>query len=206
MNPMNIPGGKRVSGRRAAGPAIVVLASLLFSPARAAATDLTAAMKQDAARIERELDRIKAQAETPAAGPARSVSFSERELNSWLACLLAADPKNALRELALKLFDDNRVEGKALVDLSGISLPLKLKPRVTLYFAAHVIVIGGVARVEFIKLFLEDQPIPVTLVDMIIAAAAQFGKSEAGSIRDAVALPRGLRDLRSRKGQLILYY
>jgi len=206
MNPMNIPEGKRASGRRVAGPAVVVLASLLFSPARAAAADLTAAMKKDAARIERELDRIKAQAGTPAPGPARSIVFSEQELNSWLACLLAADSKNALRELALKLFDDNEVEGKAFVDLSGASLPLGLKPRMNIFFAGRVIVHAGAARIELSKLFFEGQSIPVSLVDMVIAAAAKFGKSEAGSILDSVALPRGLRDLRSRKGQLILFY
>ncbi|MHB8053896.1 MAG: hypothetical protein ACYDH3_01385 [Candidatus Aminicenantales bacterium] len=203
---MNAPDGKRVFGRRVAGSAVVALAAFFFISARAAGSDVTAAMKQDAARLQTELDRIEALAPISAAHPRQSVAFSERELNSWLACLLEADKKNALRELVLKLFDDNRIEGKAYVDLSGASLPLGIKPKMTLFFAAQVIVSGGTARVEFNKLFLEGQPIPVALVDMMIAAAAKFGKSDAASILDSVALPRGLEDLRSRKGQIVLYY
>lgn len=193
--------------RRKIRPAAFFLAAALcLSTTSAASADTAKKDNQAAARIQRELDRIEALAVTPSAGPLRETSFSEGELNSWLAGMLAADPKNALRELDLKLYDDNRIEGKAFVDLSGASLPLNLKPKMNIYFAAQVIVGGGSARVEFSRIFLESQPIPVAMVDMVIAVAAQLGKSEAGSILDEVALPRGLKDLRSRNGRVILYY
>jgi len=190
--------------RKAAG---VVLAGLLCLQLSAAASaDLTKEMKQDAARLQLELDRIDALAGTPYSGPLRKSVFSEQELNAWLADLVEADPKNALRGLAIKLFDGNRIEGKAFVDLSGATLPLSFKPKMNIYFAAQVIVSEGKARVEFSKIFLDSQPIPVAVVDMVIAIAAKFGHSKAGSILDAVALPRGLKDLQSRTGQVILYY
>jgi len=163
-------------------------------------------MKKDAARIQAELDRIREQRADRISGPMRSVAFTERELNSWLAVLLEANRDDVLRELALKLFDDNRVEGKAFVDMSGASLPLGLKPRMNIFFAGQVIVRDGAAKIDIDKLFLEGQAIPIVLMDVIIAAAAAWGKSDAGSINDWVALPSGLKDLRSRKGSVILYY
>ena len=186
--------------------ATMVLAGLLCLPLSAAAADLTKAMKQAAARLQQELARIAALSGTPSPGPLRKSVFSERELNAWLADLVEADPKNALRELALKLFDDNRIEGKALVDMSGATLPLGFKPKMNIYFAAQVIVCEGKARVEFSKIFLDSQPIPVAVGDMVSAIAAKGGNSKAGSILDAGALPRGLKDLQSRAGQVILYY
>lgn len=163
-------------------------------------------MKDDAARLQQELDRIDALAGKPYSGPPRKSEFSERELNAWLADLVEADPKNALRGLALKLFDDNRIEGKAFVDLSGATLPLNFKPKMNIFFAAQVIVREGKARVEFSRIFLDSQPIPVAVVDMVIAIAAKFANSKAGSILDAVDLPRGLKDLQGRTGRVILYY
>ena len=163
-------------------------------------------MIKDAARIQAELDRIREIHADGIARPMRSVAFTERELNSWLAVLLEADRDDVLRELALKLFDDNRVEGRAFVDLSGASLPLGFKPRLNIFFAGQVIVRDAAAKIDLDKLFLEGQAIPVVLLDAIIAAAAAWGKSDAGSIKDWVALPPGLKDLRGRKGGLILYY
>lgn len=182
----------------------VVLAAVVVEPA--AGGDLTAEMIKDAARIQAELDRIQEIHAAGIARPMRSVAFTEGELNSWLAVLLEADRDDVLRELALKLFDDNRVEGRAFVDLSGASLPLGLKPRLNIFFSGKVIVRDAAAKIDLDKLFLEGQAIPVVLLDAIIAAAAAWGKSDAGSIMDWVALPPGLKDLRSRRGGLILYY
>lgn len=195
---------KRILGRRAAWALAVGLAAGAVEPA--AGGDLTAEMIKDAARIQAEIDRIGERGADRIAGPMRSVAFTERELNSWLAVLLEADRDDVLRELALKLFDDNRVEGRAFVDLSKASLPLGLKPRMNIFFAGQVIVRDGAAKIDLDKLFLEGQAIPVVLVDAIIAAAAAWGKSETGSINDWVALPPGFKDLRSHKGSLLLYY
>jgi hypothetical protein len=201
---MDIQRRKRISGHRAAWTLAVVLVAGLAGPASGG--QLTAEMKRDAARIQAELDRIKKNYEDGKTGSMRSVAFTERELNSWVAVLLETNRDNTLRELVLKLFDDNRIEGKAFIDLSGASLPLGLKPRMNIFFAGQVIVEDGAAKFDIQKLFLEGQVVRIVLLDTIIAVASALRKSEARSIKDWVDLPPGLKDLRGRQGKVILYY
>ncbi|MBN1939244.1 MAG: hypothetical protein JW843_06640 [Candidatus Aminicenantes bacterium] len=159
-----------------------------------------------AVRLQNRLDRIAAEHAAGAKHPLRTATFTESELNAWIAALIEAGGEDALRELVLKLFAENRVEGKARIDLSRASLPLGFKPRMTLFFAARVIVRDGAARVEFEKLFLEGQVIPITVLDVMIAVASGLGNRDAASIKDWVALPDGIKDLRSRPGMVDIIY
>ncbi len=208
MTPMDFLRRKRVCRRRTA----LVLAILALLAGAAAAgpqtpgNPLTAAMRKDAARIQDQLDRIAAEYDAGRKLPPRTVTFTEKELNAWIAALIEANREDVLRELVLKLFADNRVEGKAFVDLSRASLPLGLKPKMTLFFAARVLVREGAARIEFDKLFLEGQIIPIAVLDLMIALASGLGKTDAVSIKDWVALPDGLKDLRSRPGLVEITY
>ena len=191
---------------------LAVLVLFLASAGAAAAglqtpgIPMTAAMRKDAARIQDQLDRIAAEHEAGRTHPPRTVTFTENELNAWIAGLIEANSEDVLRELVLKLFADNRVEGKAFIDLSRASLPLGLKPKMTLFFAARVIAREGAARIEFDKLFLEGQVIPIAVLDLMIAVASGLGKSDAASIKDWVALPDGIKDLRSRPGLVEITY
>jgi hypothetical protein len=76
----------------------------------------------------------------------------------------------------------------------------------TLFFAARVIVREGAARIEFERLFLEGQVIPIAVLEVMIAVASGLGKSDAALIKDWVALPDGLKDLRSRPGLVEITY
>jgi hypothetical protein len=191
---------------------LAVLVLFLASAGAAAAgpqtpgIPMTAAMRKDAARIQDQLDRIAAEHEAGRTHPPRTVTFTENELNAWIAGMIEANSEDVLRELVLKLFADNRVEGKAFIDLSRASLPLGLKPKMTLFFAARVISREGAARIEFDKLFLEGQVIPIAVLDLMIAVASGLGKSDAASIKDWVALPDGIKDLRSRPGLVEITY
>lgn len=167
---------------------------------------LTEARRKDAARIQAVLDRIAGEYEEGVRKPLRTVTFTEMELNAWIASVIEANREDVLRELVLKLFDENRIEGKAFIDLSRASLPLGLKPKMNLFFAARVIVRDGAARIEFDKMFLEGQVVPIVILDLMIAVASGLGKSDAATIKDWVALPYGLKDLRSRKGLVVIAY
>jgi hypothetical protein len=175
-------------------------------PGAGAGAELTEAMKKDALKIQRELDRIEVGNLTGRKGAMKSVQFTEAELNAWLAYRIEDQKEDVLRELALKLFPDNRIEGKAFVDLSRARLPLGLKPKFNLYFAARVRVEAGAAKIEFERLFLDGQQVPIPLLDLMIAAAAGLGKSDAGAVKEWVPLPYGLKDLRSDAGRVRLYY
>ena len=92
---------------------------LLAAAAARAGIEITAEMRKDAARLQSALDLIERNRAARAALPMRSLAFSEKELNAWVAVLIESDRDGILRELALKLFEENRVEGKAFVDAGG---------------------------------------------------------------------------------------
>ena len=172
----------------------------------AAGAQLAPSVLRDALKVQKELDRIEAEGLRGRTGPVKSAVFTEAELNAWVARRIEEQNEDVLRELVLKLFAGSRVEGKAFIDLSKADLPLGLKPRMNLFFSGRVIVRDGAAKVEFDRLFIEGQQVPIVLLDLIIAASAALGKSDAGSIKDWVALPYGLKDLRGEPGRVRLYY
>jgi hypothetical protein len=180
----------------ALGLAIVLPVSAQISPA----------VKKDAERVLRALDRIEAESLTKKDGALKRSDFSEAELNAYIAYRIEAEKEGALRDLVLKLFSGNKVEGKAFVDLSGARLPLGLKPRMHLYFAGRVVTRGGAVRLEFESLFVEDRSMPLMLLDMIILAAAAIGKSEATSVNDWYELPYGIKEIKTSSQRLSLYY
>lgn len=111
-----------------------------------------------------------------------------------------------MKELKLRLFADNRIEGQVLFDLSGQHLPAGLKPRMHLNFEALFRTENGRIKVDLQKLFLEDQSVPIPLFDAIIAFAAKIGKSDPGSFKNWYELPWGLKNLRTEPGRVLVYY
>jgi hypothetical protein len=167
---------------------------------------VSAAVRKDAERVLRALDRIEAESLMKKGGALKRADFTEDELNAYIAYRIEAEREEVLRELVLKLFAGNRIEGKAFVDLSGARLPFGLKPRMNLYFEGTVVTQEGAVRIQFEKLFVEDQPMPLMLFDMIILAAAAIGKSEAVSINDWYELPYGIKEIKTVPQKVSLYY
>jgi hypothetical protein len=89
-----------------------VLASILLTAVTSGTgTELPAAVKRDALKVQNELDRIEAENLRGKPGPMKSVQITETELNAWVAYRLDEQKEDVLRELVLKLFADNRIEG-----------------------------------------------------------------------------------------------
>jgi len=167
---------------------------------------ISASVKKDAERVLIALERIEAESLSKPRKSLERADFSEAELNAYIAYRIAAEPEGVLKVLVLKLLGENKVEGKAFLDLSGASLPLGLKPRMNLYFSGRVASRAGTVHLEFENLFLEDRAVPLMLLDMIILAAAAIGKSDSGSIRDWYELPYGIKEIRTAPEKLSLYY
>ena len=132
--------------------------------------------------------------------------FTESEMNSYIAYRIASEKEELMKELRLKLFEENRIEGVILIDLTGQKLPSLLRSRMKLYFEGNFETQNGSIRLDFKKLFLEERPVPLMLLDMIIYVAARLGKTEATKINDWYELPSGIIDLRTGPGRLIVYY
>jgi hypothetical protein len=159
--------------------------------------ELPAATKREALKVIQALQKIEAESESRRSKPARRMDFSESEFNSYIAYRIEAEKEKIMKELKLKLFEGNRVEGMVAIDLRGQNLPSFLKPEMSLYFEGILITENGWARVDFKKLFIDAQQLPVTVLDFIILAAAKASNDEAGKTNDWYLMPRGIRELKT---------
>jgi hypothetical protein len=159
--------------------------------------------KAEAPRLTSALDRIGKAAPAPSLRP---VAFSESELNAYIAARLEDSREDVLRELRLRLFPDNRVEGWLELDFSRHKTPAWMKKRMNMYFAGSLEVRDSKVRFGFEKLFLEKEPMPLMMLDMIIFVASQLGKTDAQGIRSWLDLPAGVRDVSTETGRFTLWY
>lgn len=183
-----------------------VLAALALSAPPAPAGELQAVARRQALKVIKALDAIQAESLMSKSPTLRRSDFSEEEFNAYVAYRIDEEKEDVLKELKLKLFGENRVEGMAVVDLRRQNLPSFIKPRMSLYFEGVLVVQNGKARFDFRKLFLEGQDVPLLVLDVILDIAARMGKSDAASVRGWVDLPYGIRELKTREGGISLYY
>ncbi len=161
---------------------------------------------QGAKRVVQALDIIQKESTSRAGVPFKKMVFTESEMNSYIAFRIASEKEDVMKELRLKLFNGNRVEGLIFIDLTDQKLPPLLKSRMNLYFEGNFEIQNGYIRLNFRKLFLEERQVPPMLLDLIIYVAAKLGKTEVTSINDWYELPFGIRDMRTTTGQLAVFY
>jgi len=160
---------------------------------------------QEARRVVQGLEKIQKESRSRAGAPLRATDFTESELNSYIAYRIDVEKEQVMKELRLKLFAENRIEGKIFIDLSGQKLPLSLKPQMNLYFEGTFQIQNGYIRLDFQKLFLEERQVPLMLLDIIIYIASKIGNTEATSINDWYLLPNGIKDMRTGPGRVTVF-
>lgn len=139
-------------------------------------------------------------------GELLKVEITESELNSYIAHRIVTEKEEVMKDLRLKVFPENRVEGKMYFDLRGEDFPKVLRPEMTFYFEAVLNVEGGRAQLKIKELFLEQQRIEPALLDLVMYIAAKVSGNESGSINDWYLLPFGIKDIQTQKGLAIFYY
>jgi hypothetical protein len=78
----------------------------------------------------------------------RSVEVTESEFNSYVAYRIEVEKEDVLKELRVKFFEGNRIEGKIVVDLRKQKLPKFLKPQMTFFLGGQLEVKDGEARLK----------------------------------------------------------
>jgi hypothetical protein len=159
--------------------------------------------KSLAPRLAAAVERIE---KAPVSAKPRPHEFSEAELNAYLAWRLEQSKEDLLRDVRLKLYPDNRVEGWIDLDFRGRDIPPWIKERINLYFEGTLEVQPGQARFAFHKLFLEKEPMPMMMLDMIIYLASQMGKTDAQGVEDWQTLPAAVQDIRTGQARLTVWY
>ena len=163
--------------------------------------------KEEALKVFGLIEQIQVeQLQSSSTGNQKNVSVTESELNSYIAYRIDVEHSDIMKELRLKLFDKNRVEGKIFIDLRGQDLPKVLRPEMNLYFDGTLEIEEGKVRLVLKELFLEDQRIQPSVLDMIIYIGSKIQGEEPFSIGDWWELPYGIKDVKMEKGRAIFYY
>ena len=116
---------------------------------------------QEALKVLKLIEKIQIEQLEEGRDDLSKVVVTESELNSYIAYRIETEKEEIVKELRLKLFNENKIEGKILIDLRGQKLPKLLRPQMNLYFGAKVEVKDGNVRMAIKELFLEEQPIPM---------------------------------------------
>ena len=161
---------------------------------------------KDALKVLGLIDKIQQEQLEKGSRDIRNVLVTENELNSYIAHRIETEQEEILRELRLKMFDDNRVEWKILVDLEGANLPKILKPRMIFFIGGKLEVKDGYVRLDMKDLFLEDQRIQVSVFEMVIFIGSRLMGSESFSMSDWWELPYGIKDIKTHRGNAVFYY
>jgi hypothetical protein len=140
------------------------------------------------------------------AGPMRQAEFSDNDLNVYIRHRLRQSREDILRDARVQIYAGNRIEGWFDLDFSAHKIPAFIKPRINLYFMGAIFVKDGSIRFEFKDIFLEKEKVPLLMLDMIVFAASQLGKTDATSVSQWHRLPPGIRDIRTADGRFTLYY
>jgi len=165
-----------------------------------------AQLKYSPKEAEKVLELIRAIQIEPSQTQSRKVAVTESELNSYIAYRIEREKEEVMKELQLKLLNENIIEGKVFIDLKGQELPKFLRPEMTFYFGGELEVKEGNVRLKLKSLFLDDQPIKPDVLDLVSFIAAKITKTEAGGIEDWYELPYGIKNIKTFKGRAEFYY
>lgn len=136
----------------------------------------------------------------------KKIVITEKELNSYIAYRIETEKEEIMKELRLKLFKKNKIEGKVLIDLRGQKIPKFIRPQMTFYFGGKLEVKKGRARLDIKDLFLEDQRVKPTILDVILNITSKINKTEASSMNDWHELPYGIKDIKTNRRKATFYY
>jgi len=162
--------------------------------------------RQEAQKVLRVISKIERESARKTDASLENISVTENELNSYIAYRIDMEREKIMKELRVKLFKRNKIEGKILIDLSGQQIPNFLKPQMTLYFGGKLEVKGSLVKLALKDLFLEEQRLDPDVLDFIIALAAKIENYKVWSINDWFELPYGIKDVKTQNQKAVFYY
>ncbi|MDH4221023.1 MAG: hypothetical protein OEW23_19885 [Candidatus Aminicenantes bacterium] len=170
------------------------------------AQDSTDYSLQEALKVINLIEKIQLEQFEKGSGVIRNVVVTESEFNSYVAYRIDVEKEEVMKELRLRVFDDNKIEGKLVVDLREQKLPKILKPRMTFYMGGKLEVKDGNIRLNLDDLFLENQRIQPAVLDLAIFIGSKIAGGDSFNISDWWVLPHGIKDVKTQKGKLTFYY
>jgi hypothetical protein len=171
--------------------------------------------RRDAARLQVKIDKInKNVSGRRPAGPLRT-PVTETELNSYLRYEMGDKLPTGVKDPWVSILGDNRVSGRAMVDLSQVSQGHKsggmLDPYNYLTGSMPIAADGtlksknGVATFALDSASISGVPVPVWMLQEIVTYYSKSPASPQGvAIDKPFALPAGIREIQLDRGQAIV--
>jgi hypothetical protein len=161
---------------------------------------------EEALKVIRLIDKIQEEQIGKREGFLKNVIVTESEFNSYIAFRIEAEQEEIMKELRLKFFNNNKVEGKIVIDLKSQNLPKFLHPQMTFYLGGKIEVEEGLVRVNLKDLFLENQRINPEILDLVIYIGSKIQNTEPFSIEDWMELPYGIKNIKIQEKEAVFYY
>ncbi len=77
----------------------------------------------EARKVLKAIDKMESEQSRGDKGSLEKIVITEKELNSYIAYRIEREKEEIMKELRLKLFKRNKIEGKVLIDLRGQKIP-----------------------------------------------------------------------------------
>lgn len=161
---------------------------------------------EEALKVIRLIEKIQSEQIEKREGDLRNVVVSESEFNSYIAYLIEVEQEEIMKELKLKFFENNIIEGKLVIDLQSQGLPKFLPPRMVFFLRGKLEVDGALVRLDLKELFLGTQRIQPEILDLVIFIGSIVQNTEPFSIEDWVDLPYGIKNIQTGENKAIFYY
>lgn len=162
--------------------------------------------RSEAMKVVEALEKIQREQGSGTGSSLQKILITESELNSYIAYRIETEKEEVMKELRLKLFKGNKIEGMTVVDLRGQKIPKFLRPQMTFLFSAKLETKDGKVKVNVKDLFLEGQRIQPIVIDVILMIAARIDHTEPTSIKDWYELPYGIKNIEIQRGKALLFY
>jgi len=162
--------------------------------------------RQEVDKVLKAIEKVEGETASRTKRSLKKISITESELNSYIAYRIEEESEKFMKELRIKLFKKNKIEGIVLIDLRGEKVPKFLRPQMTFYFGGKLEARDGLVRFILKNLFLEEQRIEPKVLDFIIAFAAKIENYEVWSINDWWELPHGIKEVETKRGKASFFY
>lgn len=139
-------------------------------------------------------------------GGPRSVAITDADLNEYVSYRIRSEHASSLKDLQLKFFTGNKVEGMIFLDLAKLGAPAILPSSLRFYFAGKLRVQDSQIKFDVTDLFLERRPVPVFLLNLAFYIASKTQKHGPAGLGDWYKLPLGIKDLTTDPGRLVFHY
>ncbi len=135
----------------------------------------------------------------------KTAVFTEEEISAFFQEILTGSAP-AVKNITLKLFANNRIEGWLVLSFKCMDIPPYMKDEVNLYFSGVAEVKMNKIRLNFGDLYLETQKIQPAAINALIEMVSSSQNLEAKKLDDWYDLPAGIAGLSTERGMLKVKY